>query len=72
VGIAEREGTLISFRAFTRFGVVVAAGTLIVSTAWLSVYVFLGKSTADWSALGLAMLAGAFRIARRLVARRRA
>lgn len=61
IGMAEREGTRISFRAFTRFGAVVAFGTLVVSTAWLAVFVFAGKSVADWSALGLSGALAAFR-----------
>ena len=64
VGMAEREGVTITFRAFTRFGVAVAAGTLVISTAWLAIFVFLGKPTADWSALGLAATMGAFRMVR--------
>jgi len=65
VGMAEREGERISFRAFTRFGAVVAFGTLVAATAWLAVFIFAGKATADWSALGLAALLGVVRILRR-------
>jgi Na+/H+ antiporter NhaD/arsenite permease-like protein len=72
VGMAEREGTTIRFREFTRFGAVVAAGTLVIATAWLAVFVFLGKPTADLAALGTAAVLGASRIARGMFAARRA
>ena len=64
IGMAEREGARISFRAFTRFGAAVAFGTLIVSTAWLATFVFAGKATADWSALGLSAALATFRLIR--------
>jgi Na+/H+ antiporter NhaD/arsenite permease-like protein len=64
VGMAEREGARISFRAFTRFGAVVAFGTLVISTAWLAVFVFAGKATADWSAFGVAAVLAGYRFLR--------
>ena len=67
VGMAERQGERITFRAFTRFGAVVAFGTLVIATAWLAVFIFIGRTTADWSALGLAAILGAYRILRRKV-----
>ena len=70
IGLAEREGTRISFRSFARFGTVVAAGTLVIATAWLALYVFAGKTTADWSAVGVAAGLGVYRvISARAVAR---
>jgi hypothetical protein len=69
VGMAEREGTRISFRAFTRFGAVIAFGTLILSTGWLAVFVFGGKPLADMSALGIAVILTAFRLARNRLSR---
>ncbi|NUQ11390.1 MAG: citrate transporter [Gemmatimonadaceae bacterium] len=63
VGMAEREGARISFRAFARFGGVVAFGTLVISSAWLALFVFAGKATADWSALGIAAILAASRAA---------
>jgi Na+/H+ antiporter NhaD/arsenite permease-like protein len=65
VGMAEREGARISFRSFTRFGSAVALGTLVIASAWLALIVFAGKATADWSAIGLAVVLGAYRFARR-------
>ena len=52
--MAEKEGVRISFRAFTRYGTVVAFGTLVISTAWIATFVFAGKPAADVGALGLA------------------
>jgi Na+/H+ antiporter NhaD/arsenite permease-like protein len=54
IGMAEREGERISFQAFTRFGAVVAFGTLAVSTAWLATYIFAGKTVADIGSLVIA------------------
>jgi Na+/H+ antiporter NhaD/arsenite permease-like protein len=65
VGMAEREGARISFRSFTRFGSAVALGTLVIASAWLALFIFAGKATADWSAIGLAAVLGAYRFARR-------
>jgi hypothetical protein len=62
--MAEREGTRISFRAFTRFGAVIALGTLIIATGWLALFVFGGKTTADLSALAIAASLATFRIVR--------
>jgi Na+/H+ antiporter NhaD/arsenite permease-like protein len=70
VGMAEREGTRISFRAFTRFGAVIAFGTLIIATGWLALFVFGGKTAADLSALAIAASLAAFRIIRAKVVTR--
>jgi Na+/H+ antiporter NhaD/arsenite permease-like protein len=56
IGMAEREGERISFQAFTRFGAVMAFGTLLIATVWLALFAFLGKTAADWSSLGVAGL----------------
>jgi Na+/H+ antiporter NhaD/arsenite permease-like protein len=64
VGMAEREGTRISFRAFTRFGAAIAFGTLIIATGWLALFVFAGKPVADLSAVGIAAVLAVFRIIR--------
>jgi Na+/H+ antiporter NhaD/arsenite permease-like protein len=67
VGMAERGGKITPRSPALA---VVAFGTLVISTAWLAVFIFVGKTTADWSALGLAVLLGAFRMLRgRLVTR---
>jgi Na+/H+ antiporter NhaD/arsenite permease-like protein len=70
VGMAERDGTRITFRAFTRFGVVVAFGTLVISSGWLAVFVFAGKPIADLSAVGMAATLAAFRIIRAKIVNR--
>lgn len=67
IGMAEREGERISFQAFTRVGSVVAFGTLVIATAWLAVFIFLGKSAADWSSLSLA---GVLAVAKYVLPRR--
>ena len=43
VGLAEREGLHITFGAFTRFGATVAAGTLVLASIYLTLFVHLGK-----------------------------
>ena len=48
LGIAERAGTRVTFVEFSRFGVPVAAFTLLVSSAYVTAHVYLG---ADGSAL---------------------
>jgi len=42
IGLAEKGGIRISFGAFTRFGASVAIGTLLVASAFLASYVYLG------------------------------
>jgi Na+/H+ antiporter NhaD/arsenite permease-like protein len=68
IGLAEREGARISFKAFARFGSVVAFGTLVIATAWLAMFIYLGKTTADWTALGTAAALAAYRLIRGKVA----
>ena len=43
VGLAEKGGTRISFKEFTRFGASVAALTLVISSVFLAAYVHLGS-----------------------------
>jgi hypothetical protein len=56
IGLAEKDGIRITFPSFVRFGVVVAAGTLVIASAYLAAYVYLGK----WRVftLGLMVFAG--------------
>ena len=42
VGLAERAGVRITFREFSRFGVRIAAFTLVVSSCFLATHVYLG------------------------------
>lgn len=44
VGLAERDGTRIAFGEFSRFGAPVAIGTLVISSAYLALHVYLGQS----------------------------
>jgi Na+/H+ antiporter NhaD/arsenite permease-like protein len=64
-GLAEREGEAISFRQFARFGVPMAALTLVVATAYLGVFVFAGARPAYWTMLGVAAILGVARLMRR-------
>lgn len=50
-GLAEREGVHISFAQFTRFGAVVAAGTLLIASAFLTVFVLAGNRAATVASL---------------------
>jgi Na+/H+ antiporter NhaD/arsenite permease-like protein len=43
IGLAERGGVRISFGAFTRYGATVAAGTLVIASIYLALFVHLGK-----------------------------
>jgi Na+/H+ antiporter NhaD/arsenite permease-like protein len=53
VGLAEKEGVRISFGRFARFGSPVAAGTLLISSLYLALYVYAGK----WGAVNSALVA---------------
>lgn len=46
LGLAEREGMRITFREFMRTGVPVATGSLVVSSVYLTAFVFLGSHRA--------------------------
>jgi Na+/H+ antiporter NhaD/arsenite permease-like protein len=65
IGLAEREGARISFRSFARYGTVVAAGTLVIATAWLALFVFAGQAMAGWLSVGVVAVLAAYRILRR-------
>jgi len=67
IGLAERDGARITFGAFTRFGSVVTAGTLGISSVWLAIYVYGGK----WPALWISLLAAAVVGGARYVMQRR-
>jgi Na+/H+ antiporter NhaD/arsenite permease-like protein len=61
VGLAERDGTRISFGEFARFGAPVAIGTLVISSAYLALHVYLGQTG---SLLAMAILFAIFALAR--------
>lgn len=46
LGLAEKEGVRVTFSAFTRYGAVVAGGTLVIASVFLTLYVYLGRSGA--------------------------
>lgn len=54
LGLAEREGLRITFREFMRTGVPVAVGSLLVSSVYLTAFVFLGSHRAPLVMGGLA------------------
>jgi Na+/H+ antiporter NhaD/arsenite permease-like protein len=64
IGLAERDGARITFGAFTRFGSVITAGTLVLSSAWLAIYVYAGAMPALMASLAVAAVFG---LARRLL-----
>ena len=43
-GLAERAGIRISFREFARYAVPMTAGTLVISSLYLAMHVYLGKA----------------------------
>lgn len=64
LGLAERQGFRVTFGAFTRFGAVVAGGTLVIASAFLTLFVYLGRSGATWAtgiALAVLMIASTAR-----------
>lgn len=65
IGLAERDGARITFGQFTRFGSVVTAATLVVSSIWLAVYVFAGQWAAFWVSIFAALVALIIRYVRR-------
>jgi Na+/H+ antiporter NhaD/arsenite permease-like protein len=65
IGIAEREGEPIAFRTFARFGVPVAAATLLVATAYLTVFVLVSGRAAFLGSLAVAVILGAVKFMRR-------
>jgi Na+/H+ antiporter NhaD/arsenite permease-like protein len=54
VGLAERDGTRISFAEFTAFGARITAMTLVASSIWCALWLYLGSTAAN--AIGLAIL----------------
>jgi Na+/H+ antiporter NhaD/arsenite permease-like protein len=65
VGLAEREGEPITFGSFLRFGVPVAAATLLVATVYLTAFVLAGARPAFLGSLGVAAILAAARMFRR-------
>ncbi|MES2123085.1 MAG: SLC13 family permease, partial [Gemmatimonadota bacterium] len=63
--LMAREGTRISFAAFTRFGATVAGFTLVVSCIWLTVHIFVGAQETMLGTLAVGLAIGAFRMTRR-------
>jgi len=43
IGLAERDGVRISFAEFSRFAVPIAAGTLVIASIYLALYIYLGE-----------------------------
>jgi Na+/H+ antiporter NhaD/arsenite permease-like protein len=64
-GIAERAGETIAFRQFARFGVPIAAMTLLVASAYLALFAFAGSRPAYVTMLGAAAVLGAMRVLRK-------
>lgn len=62
IGLAERAGTRITFGAFARFGLPVAAGTLVISSLYLLAYIWLGRNGALLVFLALALVVVAWRL----------
>ena len=71
VGIAERAGVRITFREFTRFGSLVAALTLVITSLYLATHVYIGAggSLAAWA--GLVAVVLTWKAIRRLAPRSR-
>jgi hypothetical protein len=66
LGLSEKEGTWITFGEFMRMGVPVTALTLLMSSAFLAGYVFLGDILVlKLGTAGLAVFAGVRFLVRR-------
>lgn len=65
VGIAERDGTRITFGEFSRFGVRITAFTLLVSSVFVTTHVYTGARGAALGGGILLMILLLFRIAQR-------
>ena len=59
VGLAERAGTRIGFGEFARFGMPVMLGTLLISSGFLVLYVYLGQWGAFWATMTVFVVLGA-------------
>lgn len=71
VGLAERGGVRITFAEFARFGMPVMIGTLLISSVFLVLHVYLGQWGAFWvSVASLAVVGGLRWLAIRLGERR--
>ena len=66
-GLAEKDGKRIAFNEFTAFGARVAFLTLLISTVYLALWIYIGSTTVNLA--GLAILAVGF-LAARLLGRR--
>ncbi len=64
VGLAEKDGVRIGFREYSRFAAPIATLTILISSAFLTAFVYLGESRARWItwgvAVGLVALEGIF------------
>ncbi len=66
-GLAEKDGKRISFNEFTAFGARVAGLTLLMSSAYLALWLYVGSAIVNIAgAIGLAM----FFVAGRVIARK--
>jgi Na+/H+ antiporter NhaD/arsenite permease-like protein len=64
-GMAEKAGHAITFRSFARFGAPFATLTIVISSAYLALFVFAGARPAYWVFLGLAVVMAAVKTVRR-------
>jgi Na+/H+ antiporter NhaD/arsenite permease-like protein len=59
IGLAEKSGTRISFNEFARFGAPTATITLVISSVFLTSFIYAGKWPTFWGGLvGLAVVFG--------------
>jgi Na+/H+ antiporter NhaD/arsenite permease-like protein len=65
VGLAEKDGKRISFREFTAFGARVTAITLVISTVYLVLWLYVGSRLVNFVGTALILLAIAFSIVAR-------
>ena len=64
-GLAEKDGKRISFNEFTAFGSRVAALTLVMSSAYLALWLYVGSVVVNLAGAALlAVLFGAMRLRR--------
>ncbi|MEP7380147.1 MAG: SLC13 family permease [Gemmatimonadota bacterium] len=62
IGLAERDGVRISFGEFARFSVPIAAGTMVIASAYLALNIYLGKTGSFVSMAVLVAIVAGIRI----------
>lgn len=63
VGLAEKDGVRIGFREYSHFAAPIAAATIVIASAWLATFVYMGEDPARIATWVLAAILVAFEVA---------